>query len=242
MKDKFDDTNFMGALVLVRHGESKWNQCNRFTGWVDVPLSEKGIREAQDCAVHCKRFQFDSAFTSDLERARHTLLVILSLQGHTAIVQHPEDSRYRRWTRLSNRCGGNDIPVFTSSLLNERFYGVLQGMEKGHAERRFGKEKVFRWRRGFTDRPPSGETLQETFKRVYPYFVRSILPRVQRGETVFLAGHGNTLRGIVKYFEGISNEDVAFLDLPHGHPLVYTYKRGRFARTEGNVKFDRPLR
>lgn len=234
--------NSMGALVLVRHGESRWNQCNRFTGWVDVPLSENGIKEAQGCAEHCKRFQFDSAFTSDLERARQTLLIILSLQGHTAIVQHPEDSRYRRWTRLSNRCGGNDIPVFTSPLLNERFYGALQGLEKSAAERRFGKENIFQWRRGFTDRPPDGETLKETFKRVHPYFVRRILPRVRRGETVFLAGHGNTLRGIIKYLENIGDEDVVFLDLPHGHPLVYTFRRGHFIRTEGELKFNRPLR
>lgn len=232
----------MGSLILVRHGESQWNLCNRFTGWVDVSLSEAGIKEAQGCAAHCRRFQFDSAFTSDLERARQTLLIILSAQGRTAIVQHAEDSRYRRWTSLSNRCGAGDIPVLTSALLNERFYGALQGMEKGASERRFGKEKVFQWRRGFTDRPPGGETLKETFERVHPYFIRRILPRVRRGEMVFLAGHGNTLRGIIKYLENIGDEDVVFLDLPHGHPLVYAFRRGNFIRTEGELKFNRPLR
>ncbi len=232
----------MGTLVLVRHGESRWNLCNRFTGWVDVPLSERGIKEAQVCAKHCENFNFNSAFTSDLERAHETLLIILSIQNKTAIVQHTEDSRYRRWVSASNRCGAGDLPVFTSPLLNERYYGSLQGMEKGEAEGRFGKDKVLRWRRGFSDRPPQGETLKEVFERVLPYFVKKIVPLAKRGEEVLVAGHGNTLRAIIKYLEGIKDEDIAFVDLPKGHPLVYEYKRGTFTRTGGEYGFKRPLR
>ena len=232
----------MITLILVRHGESRWNLCNRFTGWVDVPLSEQGIKEAQTCAKHCVHFDFSSAFTSDLERAHETLLIILSLQGKTAIVQHREDSRYRRWVNASNRCGTGDLPVFTSPFLNERFYGALQGMEKNEAERRFGKDKLFAWRRGFLDRPPRGETLKETFGRALPYFTKYILPKVKRGEETIVAGHGNTLRAIIKYIEGIKDEDISFVDLPKGHPLVYTYKHGTFTRTAGAYGFKRPLR
>lgn len=232
----------MGTLVIVRHGESRWNLCNRFTGWVDVPLSESGIKEAQVCARHCASFDFDAAFTSNLERTQETLLIILSLQGRTAVVQHPEDIRYRRWIRLSNRCSTGDIPVFRSALLNERYYGSLQGMEKKVAEKKYGKEKVFRMRRGTDDRPPGGETLRETFRRAQPYVTRAILPRVRRGETVLLAGHGNTLRTIIKHMERISDDDALFIDLPEAEPFVYTYRKGRFVRTKGEYQFDRPLR
>lgn len=227
---------------MVRHGESRWNLCDRFTGWVDVPLSEHGVKEAQLCAIHCKDYDFTAAFTSNLSRAQETLLIILSLQDRTAILQHAENVRYRHWTKLSNRCGAGDLPVFTSAVMNERFYGDLQGVEKGAAERQFGKEKVFAWRRGFFDRPPGGETLKETFDRVHPYFSRNILPRVRRGEDILVAGHGNTLRAIVKHLEKFKDGEVLFLDLPQGQPLVYEYKHGKFVHTTGEFAFDRPLR
>ena len=227
---------------MVRHGESRWNLCDRFTGWVDVPLSEYGVKEAQLCAIHCKDFDFNAAFTSNLGRAYETLLIILSQQDRTAITQHEENPQYRRWVRLSNQCGTDDLPVFKTAIMNERFYGKLQGMEKSAAERQFGKEKVFSWRRGFFDRPPGGETLKETFDRVHPYFARNILSRVRRGEDVLVAGHGNTLRAIVKHLEKFKDGEVLFLDLPQGQPLVYTYKRGKFMRTSGEFAFDRPLR
>ncbi len=232
----------MGTLVIVRHGESRWNLCNRFQGWVDVPLSEKGVKEAQECARHCTVFDFDAAFTSNLERAQETLLIILSLQGRTAVAQHSEDARYRRWIRQSNKCAIGDIPVFRSALLNERYYGALQGLDKKLAEKKYGKEKVFHWRRGYDDRPPGGETLRETFERTQPYFARRIMPRIRRGETIILAGHGNTLRTIIKHFENISDEETFFIDLPEAHPIVYEYKRGRFMRTAGEYRLDRPLR
>ncbi len=232
----------MGTLVLVRHGESRWNLCNRFSGWVDIPLSEQGVKEAQACATHCARFDFGAAFTSNLGRAHETLLIVLSLQGKTAVVQHADDARYGKWIRTSNKCASGDLPVFATSSLNERFYGSLQGMDKKSAERTYGKDKVFQWRRGFTARPPGGETLQETFKRSQPYVARTVLSRVRRGEQIFVAAHGNTLRAMIKHLEGIDDRAVAYVDLPLAHPIVYHYKRGRFVRTEGELRFDRPLR
>lgn len=232
----------MSTLVLVRHGESRWNVCHRFTGWVDVPLSESGILEAQQCALHCKQFEFNAAFTSRLERAHATLLMILAQQDRTGIVQHDHDPRYSKWVKASNHCGGNDIPVFQSDQLNERYYGTLQGMEKGTAERKFGKHQVLEWRRGYAERPPGGESLKDTFERMHPYYVRHIQSRLRKGETVLVSGHGNTLRSLIKFIEKISDQDIPLVDLPEAQPLVYTYARGRYERTAGHYEYDRPLR
>jgi 2,3-bisphosphoglycerate-dependent phosphoglycerate mutase len=233
----------MGHLVLVRHGESRWNQCNKFTGWIDVPLSENGIREAQACAKHCKKYKYTSAFTSKLERAHLTLFIILASQDRTGIVQHEHDASYYRWTKRSNACGVDDLPVFESKALNERYYGALQGMEKGEAERKYGAEKLLSWRRGFHARPPGGgESLEDTFKRVQPYFLRHVLPRVKKSEDVLFVGHGNALRAAIKHIENISDDEITFIDLPKATPIIYEYRRGKFHRIEGEYTFRRPLR
>lgn len=232
----------MPVLVLVRHGESRWNLCNRFTGWVDVPLSEAGIVEAQQCAVHCKPYAIDVAFTSALERAHETLFIILSQQDRTGIMQHGYSPRYAKWVRASIRCGEGDIPVYANPLLNERYYGVLQGMEKGAAERKYGKAKVLSWRRGYVARPPGGESLADTFRRVSPYFTVRIQPRLKKGENVLIAGHGNTLRAIIKRIEGLDDERISMVDLPQAEPLVYEYADGAYRRVAGAYRLDRPLR
>jgi 2,3-bisphosphoglycerate-dependent phosphoglycerate mutase len=232
----------MGKLVLVRHGESRWNLCNRFTGWIDVPLSEKGIKEAEACAVHCKKYEYSAAFTSNLTRAQETLLIILSQQERTGVFQHDHDLRYSRWIRDSNRCSGSDIPVFASAALNERHYGALQGMEKGAAEKKYGKEKVRAWRRGYTDKPPRGESLEEAHARMHPHLMKKILPRVKRGENIIVTAHGNTLRAAIKHLEVISDQDISYIDLPEAKPLIYEFRRGSFVRIEGEYHMNRPLR
>lgn len=232
----------MGSLILVRHGESRWNLDNRFTGWVDVPLSEEGIREAQACAMHCKKYDYTSAFTSMLSRAQATLLVILSQQNRTGIFQHPDDSQYAKWIRASNRHNGDGIPVYMDHRLNERYYGALQGMEKDTAEKKFGTEQVITWRRGYLEQPPGGESLKDAHERMHPYLVRAILPRVRKGENVLLVAHGNTLRAAIKHIEEISEEDIAFIDLPKAKPIVYGYRAGKYTRIGGEYTFKRPLR
>lgn len=232
----------MGTLVLVRHGESRWNLSNRFTGWVDVPLSENGIREAGRVAAHCRKFAYDTAFVSALSRAQETLLIILARQGRTGIFQRPENSRHAGWIRKSNVCGPDDLPVHVSDALNERYYGELQGMEKRAAEKKYGEKKVLAWRRGYAARPPGGESLEETHARVHPYLVRKILPRVRRGEDILVVAHGNTLRAIIKHLEGVSDDDIAFIDLPEAMPLAYRHRHGRFTHVEGDYRFNRPLR
>jgi len=232
----------MGLLVLVHHGESMWNSANKFTGWVDVPLSEHGIDEAERCAVHCRKYAFDQVFTSRLQRAHETLQIILSVQGRTGIVQHTGvNPIYRPWIRRSNKFG-DVLPVYTSEELNERFYGLLQGMDKSKAERLFGKEQVFLWRRGYTERPPKGESLQQAFERIIPYFRHRIFPRVKRGCRVLLVAHGNTLRALIKHIERLSSEEIVDVDLPEARPIVYRYARSSWKRLEGGYRYGRPLR
>lgn len=234
----------MSVLVLVRHGESRWNRSNRFTGWVDVSLSEEGIREAERVAKHCKQFDYAAAFTSDLVRAQETLCIILARQHRTGVFQQKSDSRYSEWMKNSNRWGNgkDEIPVFTTTALNERYYGHLQGMNKDEAEMKFGKEQVTTWRRGYTDRPPEGETLEETHARMHEYFGKHIISRVKRKENVLVTAHGNTLRAAIKHVEEIPDDKIAFLDLPKATPLVYEYQHDRFVRIEGEYNFNRPLR
>lgn len=227
----------MGRLVLVRHGESRWNLSNRFTGWVDVPLSENGVREAQLCARHCENFRFTIAYTSMLARAQSTLFIILSQQDRTAVVMH-EDNRYSYKSHLAK----NDIPVIRHPALNERHYGLLQGLSKSAADKKYGKKKVLSWRRSFHGAPPQGESLHEAFRRVQPFFVTQIEHRLKEGETILVASHGNTLRAIIKNIDGISDKDISFVDLPHAEPVVYDYFRGKYKRYKADYSFDRPLR
>jgi 2,3-bisphosphoglycerate-dependent phosphoglycerate mutase len=230
-----------GTLVLVRHGQSRWNGCNRFTGWVDVPLSEKGIEEAQTCAHECTKFNFHAVYTSALERAQATAIIILAHQNRNGVFQHDEDPRYKRWIHESNQCGGDDIPIFETSVLNERYYGKLQGMDKDHARMEFGVDVVEGWRRGYTNRPPEGETLEEVHTRVLPYFFKFIMPRIQNNETILVSSHENALRAIIKELEGISDEDISHVNLPTAKPIVYERSDGDcFTRTAGEYTFSHP--
>ena len=232
----------MGLLVLVRHGESRWNSDNKFTGWVDVPLSDRGIDEAKRCAVHCRKYAFDQAFTSRLQRAHETLQIILSAQDRTGIVQHVGiNPKYRPWIKRSNAFDG-DLPVHTTEDLNERYYGQLQGMNKLEAEKQFGADSVFLWRRSYTEHPPQGESLREAFERIMPYFKRHVFPCVKRGCHVLIVAHGNTLRAVIKHLEKLSGEEIADVDLPEAHPIVYRYTKSTWRRIEGDYRHMRPLR
>lgn len=233
----------MGLLVLVRHGESRWNLANRFQGWVDVSLSENGLREAERCAVHCRAFRFDCAFTSRLERAHQTLHTILSKQGRTGIIQHTgKSSHHPAWVKRSNLLRNHDLPVYMDDALNERYYGDLQGLMKTEAEKKYGFDQVFRWRRGYKDRPPKGESLEQVFARTVPYFIKNIFSRVKRGESVLVAAHGNSLRTIIKYIDAIDDERIADIDLPQAKPIVYRFSKKGWKHESGELKSGRPLR
>ena len=191
----------MSFLVLVRHGESQWNLENRFTGWVDVPLSEKGIQEAAAAGERLKKenLKFDCAFTSDLQRAQNTLKLILEKLGQTG------------------------IPVEKNRALNERHYGELQGLNKAETAQKFGDEQVKIWRRSYDIAPPGagGESLKDTAARTLPYFESNILSEIKKGRSVIVAAHGNSLRSIVMHLDKLTKEQVLELNLATAVPIVY---------------------
>jgi len=214
----------MHKLVLLRHGESDWNRENRFTGWTDVDLSAKGVEEARAGGrlLKAEGYDFDLAFTSVLKRAIKTLWLSL-------------EEMDRMW-----------IPVEHSWRLNERHYGALQGLNKAETAAKFGEEQVLAWRRSYDTPPPAlekgdprfpggdpryaglspgdlplTECLKDTVARVMPYWNASIAPAIRSGRRVIVAAHGNSLRALVKYLDGVSDTDIVGLNIPTGIPLVY---------------------
>lgn len=211
-------------LVLIRHGQSEWNKLNLFTGWHDVDLSEQGVEEAKKAGELIKEsgLQFDVAFTSVLTRAIKTL--DYALEGSEQL-----------W-----------IPVYKSWRLNERHYGALQGLNKQETADKYGADQVQLWRRSYDTLPPlleenderqakndrryqlldtsaipTGENLKVTLERVIPYWMDTIAPEIKSGKRVVIAAHGNSLRALVKFLEGISDDDIMELEIPTGVPLVY---------------------
>ncbi|HEX6948791.1 MAG TPA: 2,3-bisphosphoglycerate-dependent phosphoglycerate mutase [Nitrospira sp.] len=187
----------MGHLVLLRHGESQWNLENRFTGWVDVPLSPRGMQEAKNAGEKLRPYRFDRAFTSVLQRANETLRLALEVIGQT------------------------EIPTERDKALNERMYGELQGLNKAETAKKYGEDQVKIWRRSYDVRPPGGESLKDTAERVLPYYDKSIRPHLLSGETILIAAHGNSLRALVMELEHLSREQVLELNIPTGAPLLY---------------------
>lgn len=218
-------------LVLLRHGESIWNKKNVFTGWVDIGLSKKGEAEAKEAGRLLQRrgYSFDAAYTSVLKRAIKTL--DLALQA----ARSPK------------------VPIIKSWRLNERHYGALQGQSKISIEKQFGTKQFLLWRRSYNVRPPlltkpmkgqctaaacglkisefpQTESLQDTYKRVMPFWKKEILPALKRGEKIIISAHGNSLRALVKYLDGISDQQIVRLEIPTGKPLCYQIT------TKGNVQ------
>jgi 2,3-bisphosphoglycerate-dependent phosphoglycerate mutase len=214
----------MPKLVILRHGESQWNRENRFTGWVDVPLAETGEREAHEAArlMKAEGLAFDVAYTSVLKRAIKTLWIAL-------------EGLDQMW-----------IPVHRSWRLNERMYGALQGLDKAETAARHGEAQVKIWRRSYDTRPPAmnrddpmwpgrdpryrdlqpdeiplGECLKDTVARFLPYWTGTIAPELQRGRTVLIAAHGNSLRALIKHLEGVGDQEIVELNVPTGVPRLY---------------------
>jgi 2,3-bisphosphoglycerate-dependent phosphoglycerate mutase len=186
----------MAKLVLVRHGQSLWNLENRFTGWVDVPLTDKGREEARRAASQLKDIQFAVAYTSMLTRAQETLEIILREIG-----QRP--------------------PVIRDAALNERHYGDLQGLNKADTAKRYGDDQVKIWRRSYDVAPPNGESLELTAKRTLPFYDRAIGGDLRQGKHVLVVAHGNSNRSIAMQLEQLSREQVVSLELETGVPIVY---------------------
>lgn len=187
----------MSDLILLRHGQSQWNLENRFTGWVDVPLSPKGEAEARAAGEKLRGRRIDKLYTSVLQRATETARLALETAGI------------------------GDLPTERDAALNERMYGDLQGLNKAEAAKKFGDEQIRQWRRSYDIPPPGGESLADTAKRVLPYWEAKILPDLRAGKNVLVAAHGNSLRALVMHLDGLSHDEVLKLEIPTGAPLLY---------------------
>jgi len=216
----------MAKLILIRHGQSLWNAENKFTGWVDVPLSKKGRTEAAIASSKLKDYRVSVCFTSKLFRAIETAIVVLTevddiCDGKIPIIKHEiEDKDWHGWDKYKGS-PENELPVYSTAMLDERYYGELQGLSKSETATKFGQEQVQQWRRSYSARPPGGESLEDTQKRVIPYFDIQILPYLQQGQNVLVVAHGNSLRSIIMKLENLSPEAVTKLELATGIPTVY---------------------
>ena len=220
-------------LIMMRHGESEWNKNNRFTGWVDIPLSKKGIAEAIEGGKKIKDYPIDRIFTSRLMRAQMTALLAMT-EHHSKkvpVILHKGEGKLDEWSQIySKEALDSLIPVIQSSDLNERMYGELQGCNKLETADKFGKEQVHIWRRSFDVPPPNGESLAMTAERSIPYFVEEIVPFIRQGQNVFIAAHGNSLRSIVMYLENLTKEEVLHLEIATGEPIIYEYENEQFTK------------
>ncbi|HYJ59517.1 MAG TPA: 2,3-bisphosphoglycerate-dependent phosphoglycerate mutase [Methyloceanibacter sp.] len=187
------------VLVLVRHGESEWNRANRFTGWKDVGLTEEGMAEAHRAGAMLKETgqRFDCAFTSTLKRAHNTLDIIL------------------------DELGQGKLPTVKAAALNERDYGELVGINKEEARKRWGAEQVHIWQRSYDIAPPGGESLKDTAARVVPFFEKWIVPELQKGKSVILVAHGNSLRSLIMELDQLDPDEVMQVEIRTASPMIY---------------------
>ncbi len=190
----------MASLVLVRHGQSQWNEKNLFTGWKDPDLTEKGEKEAKEAGLALKEsgYKFDIMFTSVLLRAKRTGNLILEQMGQ------------------------EDLKTFENEALNERNYGDLAGLNKDDARKKWGEDQVHKWRRSFDIAPPGGESLKMTAERVLPYFEETILPLLKEKSDILVAAHGNSLRALVMQLDKLNSDEVVKLEIPTGMPICYS--------------------
>lgn len=187
----------MGKLILLRHGQSTWNLENRFTGWIDVPLTPLGEEEARHAGELIKDIPLDISFTSVLDRAIETNRIALEAAGQP------------------------NVPVIKDQAINERMYGDLQGLNKADTAKQYGDEQVKIWRRSYDVAPPNGESLKDTAARTLPYLYDKILPEAKAGKNVLVSAHGNSLRAIVMKLDNLTEAKVLELNIPNGVPIVY---------------------
>lgn len=224
-------------LVLVRHGQSVWNAQNRFTGWVDVPLTATGWQEAASAGEALGKMNFDVAFSSHLQRAILTLQIMLSRSQSTRV------PIFESWTdalpREDYALQDDEFPVFLHvQALAERHYGDLQGLNKDAIRERYGDDQYWTWRRGFDTPPPNGESLKDTCERVQPFFEAEIAPRLEQGQQVLISAHGNSLRALTMLLENIPEAEIPNLEIPTGVPILYEMAPGSATQIRNRSSLD----
>jgi 2,3-bisphosphoglycerate-dependent phosphoglycerate mutase len=210
----------MPKLILLRHIKSQWNEENRFTGWVDVPLLESELGKAKDLAAKIFQFQIDRIYTSPLFRNEDTVARLFENNEKYPIFMHLDGGRNQKWAHHTD-IGENDFPVLVSESLNERYYGDLQGLNKDEIKKKYGEEKVHLWRRGYDVAPPGGESLKDVAKRTVPFYKKYVEKDLKEGKNVLIVASHNSLRSIVKYVEKISDKDIINLEIDYGGILEY---------------------
>lgn len=223
----------MTKLILMRHGQSQWNLHNLFTGWVDIPLSLKGVEEALEGGKKIADIPIDIIFTSSLIRAQMTAMLVMNVHrsGKVPVILHPGEGKLEEWAQIYNPAAeAQTIPVIRAWELNERMYGELQGLNKAETAAKYGADQVQIWRRSFDVPPPNGESLEMTAARSIPYFENQVMPHLQAGRNVFIAAHGNSLRSIMMKLDNLTPDQVVNLELATGHPVVYDFDHGHFTK------------
>ena len=223
----------MKRLILLRHGQSVWNQQNLFTGWVDVPLSSQGLDEAKAAGQQIANEKIHTVFTSTLVRAKQTAMIALNQHqsGRVPVLIH-DGQQHQGWGDIHHpQTIEHTMPVHSDWRLNERYYGHLQGMNKDQAREEYGEDQVHIWRRSFDVPPPEGESLAMTAKRTLPCFEERILPALASHDgAVLIAAHGNSLRSILMKIESLTPEEVVSVEIPTGMPIIYDYVDQQFIR------------
>jgi len=221
----------------MRHGQSMWNAADLFTGWVDVPLSKKGIEEAISSGTEISEMQIDEIHTSTLIRAQMTAMIVMAQHSSASTPVFQYDSgdgdenqqKMNDWAQIRDDVEGI-VPVYVSWKLNERMYGNLQGLNKTESRAKWGDEQIHIWRRSYDTPPPEGESLELTAARTIPYIQEVIMPSLNDGNCILITAHGNSLRSIIMYFDGLSREEVLSLEVPTGQPIIYEMVDGKLQR------------
>uniref|UniRef100_A0A0E0PV93 phosphoglycerate mutase (2,3-diphosphoglycerate-dependent) n=1 Tax=Oryza rufipogon TaxID=4529 RepID=A0A0E0PV93_ORYRU len=235
------------SLILIRHGESLWNEKNLFTGCVDVPLTPKGVEEAIEAGKRICSIPIDVIFTSSLIRAQMTAMLAMMqhrrkkvvhlaaakcfCNHHVPIIVHNESEQAHLWSQVySEETRKQSIPVITAWQLNERIIPTKRALNKQETADRFGNEQVHKWRRSYDIPPPNGESLEMCAERAVAYFKEHVVPQLTAGKHVMIAAHGNSLRSIIMQLDKLTSQEVISLELSTGIPMLYIFKEGKFIR------------
>ncbi len=213
----------MAKLFLLRHLKSQWNLDKEFSGWADNPLSKEGILAAPEIAQKLINEKIDVIYTSELIRNKETVLRIFEhFPDRYPLFMHLDKGKMQQWGKFTDK-SNQDVPVYVSEKLNERYYGALQGLIHEDVIKKYGEELVHLWRRDYKKRPPRGESLQDVYKRAVPFFKKYIIKDLSKDKNVLVVASHNSLRAIVKFIEHISDKDIANVELPFGSLIQYEF-------------------